>query len=249
MAPGNAAGGWRYPRLIAHRGGGVLAPENTLAGLRTAAEYGYCAVEFDVMLSADATPILIHDETLERTSNGRGAVAATCDADLARLDAGSWHSPRFAGEPIPRLVDAARTCLALGLWPNVEIKPAAGFAAATGRRAAAVAREAWAEADLPPLLSSFSIAALEAAASAAPALPRGLLCDAVPDDWQDTVARLGCVSLHCSGHHVDRALLAATQAAGVALVVYTVNDPAAVAALLRAGAAAVITDRLDLVAA
>jgi len=114
---------WRYPRLIAHRGGGVLAPENTLAALRMAATRGYRAVEFDVMLSADGTPMLIHDETLERTSSGRGAVAETSDATLVTLDAGSWFGGSFAGEPLPRFLDAGRLCVSTGLWANVEIKP------------------------------------------------------------------------------------------------------------------------------
>jgi glycerophosphoryl diester phosphodiesterase len=70
---------WPHPRLIAHRGGGALAPENTLAGLRTAASLGYRGVEFDVMLSADGTPVLIHDETLERTTDGRGPAGGGVD--------------------------------------------------------------------------------------------------------------------------------------------------------------------------
>lgn len=238
--------GWPYPRRIAHRCGGMLAPENTVAGLRVAVEHGYRGVEFDVMLSGDGTPVLIHDETLERTSNGHGKVAETSDAELARLDAGSWHGARFAGEPIPAFAAAAQTCLALDLWANVEIKPAAGFEVATGTRVAAMAQDIWKGAALPPLLSSFSLAALEAAARHAPALPRGMLYDKVPADWRETLRRLGCISLHCSGHHVDAALLAAVRAAGVALVVYTVNDPQDVAALVRAGVDAVITDRPDL---
>ena len=89
---------WPYPRIIAHRGGGTLAPENTLAGMRKAKEMGYAGVEFDVMLAADATPILMHDQTLERTTSGSGAIDMTAFADMLKLDAGSWFSPEFAGE-------------------------------------------------------------------------------------------------------------------------------------------------------
>src|SRR6266568_1778923 len=81
---------WPYPRVVAHRGGGALAPENTLAGIRKAAATGFGGVEFDVMLSADKVPLLIHDETLERTTDGRGAVSAAPYAKLAGLDAGAW---------------------------------------------------------------------------------------------------------------------------------------------------------------
>ena len=238
---------WRCPRLIAHRGGGILAPENTLAGLRVAARHGYRGVEFDVMLSADGTPILMHDETLERTTDGSGRVAETSDAELARLDAGSRHSEHFAGEPIPAFADAAESCKTLDLWANVEIKPAPGLDAETGRRTAALAREVWAGAALPPLLSSFSAEALEAAREAAPELPRGLLYGAVPANWRMEFGRLGCASLHCDARRLTSALLAETRAAGVPLVVYTVNDMAEAERLLRLGVAAVITDRIDLI--
>ena len=81
---------WPWPRVIAHRGGGQFAPENTLAALRKGHALGFRGVEFDVMLSADAVPVLIHDETLERTTSGRGNVADTAAAVLTTLDAGAW---------------------------------------------------------------------------------------------------------------------------------------------------------------
>lgn len=235
------------PRLIAHRCGGILAPENTLAGLRVAAASGYRGVEFDVMLSANGTPVLIHDETLERTTNGRGRVDETSDAELARLDAGSWHGAQFAGEPVPSFGAAGGLCLALGLWANVEIKPSRGRASETGRRVALEAQHIWSGLP-PPLLSSFSIEALAAAREAAPDLPRGLLCVAPPADWLAVCRRLGCFSLHCSRRHFSMQLLEETRAAGLPLLVYTVNEPDDARHLLDAGAAAVFTDRLDLLA-
>jgi glycerophosphoryl diester phosphodiesterase len=236
---------WSHPRGIAHRGGGTLAPENTLAGLRMAADHGCKGVEFDVMLSGDGTPVLIHDETLERTTDGHGRVAETSDAELARLDAGSWHSGRFAGEPVPSFGDAAELCLALGLWVNVEIKPSRGHEAETGRKVALEAKEMWSGLP-PPLLSSFSLEALVAAREAAPELPRGLLVDAPPADWLKRLRRLGCLSLHCSRRHFGRRLLDEARRAEVPLLVYTVNDPEDAMQLLRSGVAAVFSDRIDL---
>lgn len=236
---------WVYPRIIAHRCGGALAPENTLAGLRVAADRGCKGVEFDVMLSGDGTPVLIHDETLERTTNGRGRVAETSDAELARLDAGSWHSTQFAGEPLPSFGDAAELCLALGLWANVEIKPSTGTEAETARRVAGLARELWRGAP-PPLLSSFSTEALEVARDTAPELPRGLLVDAPPADWLKRLRRLGCLSLHCSRRYFGRRLLDEARHEDIPLLVYTVNDPEDAMQLLRSGVAAVFTDRIDL---
>ena len=238
---------WPYPRVIAHRGGGGLAPENTLAAIRTGAQRGFAGIEFDVMLSRDSVPVLIHDETLERTTNGTGTVANTAWADLAALDAGSWFGAAFAGEPLPRYADAARLCVDLGLWANVEIKPSGGFEHATGDAVAAISAELWQAAPVAPLLSSFSIDALEAAAAAAPGLARGLLVEAIPDNWQDTVARLGCVSLHCSVRQLTRAQVRAVKDAGCALLCYTVNDPATASELFSWGVDAVVTDRLDLI--
>src|SRR4051812_20648471 len=107
---------WPFPRVIAHRGGGRFAPENTLAALRKGHELGYCAVEFDVMLSADGQPLLIHDETLERTTNGRGLVAGLDLEALEQLDAGAWFGPAWRGERLPSFRSAALLCRELGLW-------------------------------------------------------------------------------------------------------------------------------------
>ncbi|CAG0933691.1 MAG: glycerophosphodiester phosphodiesterase [Rhodocyclaceae bacterium] len=238
---------WAHPRLIAHRCGGALAPENTLAGLRKAAEHGYRAVEFDVMLSGDGTPVLMHDETLERTTDGHGRVAETSDAELARLDAGSRHGAQFAGEPVPTFGAAAGLCLALGLWANIEIKPSRGADAETARKVAARARELW-NGSASPLLSSFSVAALEAARETAPELPRGLLVEKPPPDWPKLLHRLGCATLHCARRHAGRRLIEEAGREGVPLLVYTVNDAEDAATLLRQGVAAVFTDRIDLLA-
>jgi glycerophosphoryl diester phosphodiesterase len=238
---------WPYPRVIAHRGGGGLAPENTLAAIRTGAQRGFAGVEFDVMLSRDSVPVLIHDDNLERTTNGAGAVANAAWKDLAALDAGSWFGAAFAGEPLPSYADAARLCVDLGLWANVEIKPAAGFERETGKLVAAMSGQLWRAAPLAPLFSSFSMDALEAAAAAAPGLARGLLVEAIPEDWRDAVARLGCVSLHCSFRHLTRAQARAVKDEGCALLCYTVNDPATARELFEWGIDAVVTDRLDLI--
>src|SRR5262252_8636291 len=142
---------WPHPRIIGHRGGGMLAPENTLAGIRKASAMGFGAVEFDVMLAADGTPILIHDETLDRTTNGSGAVSATPYAEIAALDAGGWLAPQYRGERVPRFQDAARLCVELELWANVEIKPAAGFERETAVAACNLIATLWAGARHRPL--------------------------------------------------------------------------------------------------
>ena len=238
---------WPYPRVIAHRGGGSLAPENTLAAIRKGKDLGFVGVEFDVMLAADSVPVLIHDETLERTTSGRGAVAQMPSAALAALDAGSWFGSVFSGEPVPRYAEAVRLCLDLGVWANVEIKPVHGYERDTGRIVAALSAELWRSAHIAPLLSSFSIGALEAAVAAAPGLPRGLLVDEIPQGWRDGLAQLSCVSLHCDFKRLTIDQARAVKEAGYGLLCYTVNDPATARELFAWGVDAVVTDRLDLI--
>lgn len=231
-----------YPRIIAHRCGGALAPENTLAGLRLAARLGCCGVEFDAMLAADGVPVLMHDATLERTTSGRGRVADMDSAGLARLDAGSRHHAAFAAEPVPTFAEALRLCAALGLWANVEIKPAAGQEAETGR---VVARHA-AAATGKLLLSSFSSVALRAAADEAVQLPRAMLFEAIPDDWRERLMETGARALHASAQALTVDPLQAVRDAGFPLACYTVNRRDDADRMFAMGVSAVFTDRPDL---
>ncbi|MCX7149997.1 MAG: glycerophosphodiester phosphodiesterase [Rhodocyclales bacterium] len=231
-----------YPRIIAHRCGGALTPENTLAGLRLAKRLGCRGVEFDAMLAADGVPVLIHDETLERTTSGQGRVADTSSTQLARLDAGSRHHPAFAVEPLPTLDEALRLCAALGLWANVEIKPSAGQEAEIGR---VVARHA-AEAKGKLLLSSFSAAALRAAADEAAQLPRAILVEAIPADWRERIEAAEASAVHCAARALTAEALAAVRGAGLPLACYTVNRREDAERLFAMGVSAVFTDRPDL---
>lgn len=96
----------RSIEIIAHRGYSAEAPENTLAALERALEAGADAVEFDLHVAACGTPVLAHDETLERTTNGSGVLADLTFDELRALDAGSWFGPEFAGEPVASLEQA-----------------------------------------------------------------------------------------------------------------------------------------------
>lgn len=220
-----------------------MAPENTVAGLRLAARLGCRGVEFDVMLSRDGVPVLIHDETLERTTSGCGEVAATDLAALRRLDAGLCHAPAFRNERIPLLADALTECDKLGLWANVEIKPAAGHDEETGAVVGAMLARLWGG---HGVVSSFSETSLAAARKAMPERDFALLVDAVPADWRDRLARQGCVALHCRAGAVDPGRIAELAAAGVALACYTVNRREEADRLFAAGVSAVFTDRPDL---
>lgn len=237
---------WPFPRLLAHRGGGALAPENTLAGLRLASRLGYRGAEFDAKLTADGVPVLMHDDSLERTTSGRGPMTAADALAVGGLDAGTWFGQAFAGERVPTLEATAAVCRTLGLWANVEIKPCPGREVETGTAVARAAMRLWAGDANPPLLSSFSAAALAAAQAAAPLLPRGLLVVDPPQDWPAALADLGCVALHLQHDHASAELVAAVHAAGYGVLCYTVNDPDRAAVLSELGVDCIVTDRLDL---
>jgi glycerophosphoryl diester phosphodiesterase len=238
---------WPYPRLVAHRCGGTLAPENTLAGFDACKRYGYGMVEFDAKLSADNQIFLLHDDTLERTTNGHGAAAGHSWQELAQLDAGSWRGPEFAGVRLATLAEAAARCAQDRIAANIEIKPCPGRDEITGQLVAAAALELW-QGQTQPLLSSFSFEALAAARDAAPSLPRGMLFEAVPDDWLRIVRELDCVSLHASHKHLTAELVAEIRAAGLRVLVYTVNDPERATLFAQWGVDMICTDRIDMLA-
>ena len=237
---------WPYPAVVAHRGGGKLAPENTLAGIDTGARLGHTMIEFDVKLSRDGEIFLLHDDNLERTSNGWGVAGDLAWSDLLKVDAGSWFSGEFKGEPLPLLSQVAERCRQHGMMANVEIKPTTGTGPLTGKTVALAARELW-QGMIPPLLSSFEIDALEAAQQAAPELPRGLLLDAWRNDWCALTERLGCVSLHLNHKLLNAQRTAEIKAAGLRILVYTVNQPQRAAELLRWGVDCICTDRIDII--
>lgn len=235
---------WPYPRWVAHRGAGRLAPENTLAAFRLGASYGYRAFECDVKLSADGVPFLLHDATLQRTTRGHGRAADLSWSELAQLDAGSWHSRAYAGEPPASLEGLASFCLANGHALNIEIKPTPGSEAETGRVVAEHCTRLWRRAT-PPLFSSFQPATLAAAQAAAPAIPRALLLDSLRSGWLDEARTLGCVAVVTAYPLMDAAVLATLHGAGMRGLCYTVNDPAEVARLAGIGIDAIITDAVD----
>jgi glycerophosphoryl diester phosphodiesterase len=238
---------WPYPRIVAHRGGGLLAPENTLAGIRLARNLGFVGVEFDVKLTADRIPVLMHDDTLERTTDGSGAVAQTSYKEIARLDAGGWFGNEFSGESVPSFAAASALCREAGVWANVEIKPCPGRERETGEAVARMAKLLWTGSQPLLLLSSFSALALEAAAVESPELPRALLVVEVPVNWQAQMQRLQCVSLHASHRYLNAALVKAVHDAGYGVLAYTVNDSELALVLLDWELDALVTDQLDVI--
>ncbi|MEX0921512.1 MAG: glycerophosphodiester phosphodiesterase [Tistlia sp.] len=234
------------PRVIGHRGAASHAPENTLAGLRKAAELGAPWVEFDVRLTADKVAILHHDDSLKRTAGRNRAAAAMRYAEIAELEAGAWFGESFRGEAIPSLTASIALLGELGLGANIEIKPAAGQEAETARIALEIMRAEWPQSLPPPLITSFKPQSLQAAQESAPEIPRGLLLKELKEGWRKQAERLDCVSIHLSRQKTSKAAIDLVHKAGYALAVYTVNDPREAARLYDWGADCIITDSPEL---
>jgi glycerophosphoryl diester phosphodiesterase len=233
---------WPLPFWIAHRGAGKVAPENTLAAFRLGLDSGFRAFECDVQLSLDGTPFLLHDDLLDRTSNGSGLACDLTWATLAALDAGSWHSPAFAGEPLLSLAGLSELAKEHQLQINLELKPSPGQAQRVGAGVAAWLHEHWKAPT--PLLSSFEPEALQAAAGQG--WPLALLCEAWSDDAIPLAKHLGCVAVVCHHASLSQSAIARLHSAQLRALTYTVNDTSEAQRLIEAGLDGLITDQLDL---
>ena len=237
---------WDSVRVIAHRCGGALAPENSLGGLDAAVRCGLRAVEFDVMLSADEVPVLIHDETLQRTTGVSGRVCEMAGADLLQMTCAHGWAAAWSKERIPSLAETLARCQALGLVPNIEIKPATGFEARTGEVVASMALAFWSRQDVVPLFSSFSSVALDRARSVVPSWPRAWLVEQVNEQTLGDMKNLGASALHCDWNQGAWSWLDALQEDGVPVRCYTVNTAEGATELMARGVTAVFSDRVDL---
>ncbi len=230
------------PRIVGHRGAPRLAPENTLASFRAAADSGAKAIEFDVALTFDSRPVVIHDASLERTTDGDGLLSETTLEALSGLDAGSWFDPAFAGEVVPTLEETIDLLNTLDLDADIELKPDPGREVKTAQETLRLARACWPEHKNPPVITSFSRVALAAAKEESPDWPRGLCFDLLPDDWREAATSLD-ISLVCP--NADR--LTAEQAAilvasGIEIMAWTVNDIDAAQRILQWGVSSLCTD-------
>jgi glycerophosphoryl diester phosphodiesterase len=229
--------------VIAHRGARDVAPENTLAALRKAHELGAGWVEVDVKITQDGVPILMHDDTLNRTTNGQGAVAEAPWGRVKTLDAGSWFDASFANEPVPILDDVLRLALETGLRLNVELKPCPGRARATTMVALIEMAKIWPENVEPPLICSFDVESLSIAAQLQPPWPRGYIMPEWREDWYDTFKKVEAMAVSMDEKALTRERVAAFVRAEVPLLAYSLADPARAKELLSWGVAAVYADK------
>jgi glycerophosphoryl diester phosphodiesterase len=224
---------WPYPRIFAHRAGGALAPENTLAAIRFGKSLGYRAVEIDVRFSRDGVAVLQHDAAIDRNTSGTGPIAEHDWAELALLDAGAWRGEAFRGEPPALFADAAALIRSLGMYAHVEIKRVPGRHRECGERVARAAAAYWEGASEAPLLISFSADALDAARDAAPGLQRGWIVEEPWDGDLSPLDRVDAVSVHLEHVLITPPVVEKVHGQGRRVVAWTVNDVAKAEELLR----------------
>lgn len=222
------------PFIWAHRGASAQAPENTLAAFQRAVECGADGLELDVHLSKDRLPVVIHDDTVDRTTDGRGAVAGLTLAQLQSLDAGSWFAEGFAGEPVPSLAEVLDV-FAGQVRLNLEIKAFDAGLAVLAQLAGYPAAEV--------VLSSFDVDVLIAMRNADPDLPLAVLYD--EGNWRrrhDLALRLRARAFHPRADHVNRPMLGRCRQSGLPVHAWTVDDHGLARRLVRAGVAGIFTN-------
>jgi len=225
----------QLPKVIGHRGAAAYAPENTLASFREARRRGATWVETDIVLTADDVPIVMHDDSLKRTTGIDRLVAETRRADLPT--------------DVPTFEEAIVCWGELGLGCNVEIKPTKGREAETARAVVETLRRCWPSHLPPPLLSSFKDASLGAARAAAPEFARALLIGELADDWRQRAEAVAATGINTDGKHLTAVRAVEIRKAGYALGVYTINDGDVAKALVGMGVQCVITDAPDVILA
>jgi len=238
----------KLPKIIGHRGAKGYAPENTLVGIHTAADMGVEWVELDVKLTMDKVPIIFHDDTLDRTTNGSGLVAETLYSDIQALEAGSHFADSFAGVSIPTLEDALEVIIDRGLGLNLEIKPCAGREIETTEHALDILTSIWDEDD-KILISSFQHVSLETAMEMAPNLPRGFLMETQwQENWQDFVSHLKASTVNVNGNEITREEVEQIiDETGLPILAYTINEPDRARHLQSWGVDAFFSDVPDIV--
>ena len=231
--------------LTGHRGLPSQAPENTLASLRLAHEKGAHWVEVDIQLTCDYTPIIIHDRKVNRTTNGRGLVCEMTDEHISRLDAGSWYSKDFSGEPIPTLRDTFKLCMELGLTLNLELKVHPGDdVEQLVARVVSVIDQAHFPLD-QLVLSSFSVDAIKYCQSFIPKARRGLISNSRKTDFLAMIESCRLFSVHLDYRIARPELVNQLKNAGVLVAIWTMNDASRAEYFYSIGVDNIMSDVID----
>lgn len=215
----------KFPQIIGHRGVAAYAPENTLEGIHTAADMGVEWVELDVKLTKDDVPIIFHDDTLDRTTNGTGDLKDFTLEELKELDAGSWFADGFATSTIPTLEEVVDVLIEREMGLNLEIKPCPGREKETAEVALDVLSQYWDEHD-KLLISSFSHVSLEVALDMATDWHRGfLLPEDWPENWAEMAEYIKASTINLNGNTCTREQVETAMELELPILAYTINQP------------------------
>ncbi|MBX9447323.1 glycerophosphodiester phosphodiesterase family protein [Dickeya chrysanthemi] len=232
--------------LIAHRGAPSLAPENTLIAMHKAAQRGATWLEVDVKLTRDRQPVIIHDDRVDRTTNGRGLVAGLTLAEIRRLEARAQYGEAFAGVTIPTLQELITCVLELDMGLQLELKPTAGDDVETAEVVLAVLKSMWPANRDSLFLSSFSVRSIQAAARLMPDVPRAFAVVVPPKKPLALLQETHCQILHCLSELMDEDAQRILADSGIEYAVAVVNDAAQARRFLDNGAQTVLSDIPDL---
>ncbi|MEI7344254.1 glycerophosphodiester phosphodiesterase family protein [Dickeya chrysanthemi] len=232
--------------LIAHRGAPSLAPENTLIAMHKAAQRGATWLEVDVKLTRDRQPVIIHDDRVDRTTNGRGLVAGLTLAEIRRLEARAQYGEAFAGVTIPTLQELITCVLELDMGLQLELKPTAGDDVETAEVVLAVLKSMWPANRDSLFLSSFSVRSIQAAARLMPDVPRAFAVVVPPKKPLALLQETHCQILHCLSELLDEDAQRILADSGIEYAVAVVNDAAQARRFLDNGAQTVLSDIPDL---
>lgn len=209
--------------LVAHRGWSGLAPENTLAAIQKAVEHPQIEmIEFDVQLSRDGIPVVIHDYTVERTTNGAGLVSRHTLQELKSLDAGSWFHPDFARESVPTLEEVLQ--LVEGRKQlNIELKQAGALSEGLEKSVVELIRKHSLESSV--ILTSFNHELIRQATKLAPEIPRGLIIYGMPVLVEEQLEATGATILSMCYPYLTRSFVQTFLEKGIQFVAWTIDDP------------------------
>ncbi len=228
--------------LIAHRGASAVTPENTLIAVERAAELGARWIETDVRLTSDGGLVMIHDDTLDRTTSGSGGVALTPLSQILALDAGAWFDPEFTGTRVPELSDFLACILDCGLGLQLELKENFGREEELVDAVTSVIKDEWPVGDKPLFVSSFSERCMRICAKELPEVPRAIATEFVPCNIVDRLRETQCQLIHFQASCVTEQDFVTLRAADIEFAVATINEPDTARAMLSKGATSVLSD-------
>ncbi|MBP2701167.1 glycerophosphodiester phosphodiesterase family protein [Photobacterium lucens] len=228
--------------IAGHRGARAVAPENTLVSMKAAADAGAKWIETDTQLCADLIPVIIHDKTVRRCTNGSGSVRHKTLDEIKQLDAGSWFSTEFTGETIPTLHELLVACDEYGLNLNLEIKVHYEEEVALQVQKTIETIKNYGFDPDRLILSSFSYNAVRHCLELWPEVRRGLIIE----DWVPDINRLDekleLYSIHLDHHLLTEKLAKEITDAGKVLQIWTMNDPKKITKFENWGVSTIITD-------